>query len=119
MKRIPECIKFPDSSSLSSINSSTQLAEDLKIRLTDGYKTGDGHKKISKPFHFHCPKGLRKSRSERPKNSDSTACTLERNAKQNPHMTAKDLLEGLTRVVVHHSTVQHCSTSHLFFQGFA
>ena len=35
---------------------------------------------------------------------------LARKAKQNPHVTAKDLQEGLadTGVVVHCSTVQHC-----------
>lgn len=103
---------------------SIELSADLKMKLVDAYKAGKGYKKIAKHFGFSIStirsviqkwkvRGTVevKPRSGRPKKiSDNTANLLITKATQNPHMTAKDLQEGLadTGVVVHRSTVQRC-----------
>ncbi|GAA6222128.1 histone H2A.Z-specific chaperone CHZ1-like, partial [Lates japonicus] len=106
------------------MGSSIELSEDLKLKLIDAYKSGKGYKKISKRFGFSIStirnvikkwkiRGTVevKPRSGRPRKiSDKTARLLCRKATQNPHMTAKDLQEGLADagVMVHPSTVQRC-----------
>lgn len=106
------------------MGSSIELSHDLKMKLIDAYKGGKGYKKISKHFGFSIStirNVIRKwkatgtvevkSRSGRPRKiSEQTANLLGTKARENPHMTAKDLQEGLADagVVVHTSTVQRC-----------
>lgn len=106
------------------MGSSIELSEDLKMKLIDAYKSGKGYKKISNHFGFSVSTirnvikkwKLRgtvevKPRSGRPRKiTEKTANLLGRKAKENPHMTVKDLQEGLadTGVMVHLSTVKRC-----------
>ncbi|KAM4530477.1 uncharacterized protein PAE49_022966 [Odontesthes bonariensis] len=106
------------------MGSSIELSRDLKMKLIEAYKGGKGYKKISKRFGFSIStirNVIRKwkstgtvevkTRSGRPRKiSEQTAHLLGRTASENPHMTAKELQEGLADagVVVHASTVQRC-----------
>ncbi|KAM4705482.1 uncharacterized protein WCC33_010326 [Rhinophrynus dorsalis] len=110
------------------MGSSKQLTEDQKIKIIDSYKAGEGYKKISKRYLLAVSTVRNvikkwkllgtvevKTRSGRPRKiSDKTARRLVRKAKQNPHITVKDLQESLagTGVVVHQSTVQRCLHKH-------
>uniref|UniRef100_A0A1A8SKU6 Uncharacterized protein n=2 Tax=Nothobranchius TaxID=28779 RepID=A0A1A8SKU6_9TELE len=106
------------------MGSSIELSHDLKMKLVDAYKGGKGYKKISKRFGFSVStirNVIRKwkstgsvevkARSGRPRKiSEQTAHLLGRKATENPHMTVKNLQEGLADVgvLVHKSTVQRC-----------
>lgn len=106
------------------MGSSVELSEGLKLKLIDAYKSGKGYKKISIRFGLSVSTvrnvinkwKLRgtvevKPRSGRPKKiSEKNANLLSTKAKENPHMTVKDLQEGLadTGVMVHLSTVKRC-----------